>query len=208
MKNIIVFQQVWRWNQQTCSCRERVCASEEGTNSLYLCETINKTMYSILAVSCSNSSTLAHPFLSRMLMLPIWTRWNLKPRLMLSRMRSTSSGPSTRQYVIFIFSLTVSRSSVLMCSLTTTHFICRNSVSCRARSRTPLLLWRWTTAATWTWMPLWLMSVLSMMKLLTATGPMLSYGTKRRCVRIRPQRHPVSYIPTCRIWPNNLSFLQ
>lgn len=36
---------------------------------------------------------------------------------MLSRMRSTSSGPSTRLYVIFNFSLTICPSSVLMCTL-------------------------------------------------------------------------------------------
>lgn len=34
LKRYFAFQQVWRWNQQTCSCRERLCAPEEGVNTL------------------------------------------------------------------------------------------------------------------------------------------------------------------------------
>lgn len=44
------------------------------------------------------------------------------------------------------------------------------------------------------------------MTLLTATGPRLRHGTKRRCVKIRPQLFPASYITTCRICPNKVSF--
>lgn len=57
---------------------------------------------------------------------------------------------------------------------------CRSSVSCRARSRTPLLLLRWTTAVTLTWMPLWLKCVLSMRTLLIAARLRQKPGTSRR----------------------------
>lgn len=127
-------------------------------------------------------------------MLPTWTRWNWKPRLMLSRMRSTSSGPSMRLYVfvkfhrrwVWAYDLSQGKTNYLNHNYSI-HFICRNFVSCRARSRTPLLLWRWITAAAWTWTPSWLKFVLSMKKLPTATGPRLSNGTNRRCGRNRPQ---------------------
>lgn len=56
----------------------------------------------------------------------------------------------------------------------------RRSVSFSLRSRTPQWWWRWTTAGSWTWMPLWLRSVLSMRTLPVAAVLKLKHGTSLR----------------------------
>lgn len=94
----LVFQQVWRWNQQTCSCREWVCAPEEGVNTSRWCFIFFFQSRHFMP------PVLTHNFVSRMLMLPTWTRWSWRPKPMLFRMRSTSSGLSMKLYVIFIVS--------------------------------------------------------------------------------------------------------
>ena len=56
----------------------------------------------------------------------------------------------------------------------------RKSLSCRARSRTHLLWWRWTTVAFLTWMPSSLKCAPSMKTSPTAAEPRLSHGTRPR----------------------------
>lgn len=80
--------------------------------------------------------------------------------------------------------------SELLCN---NHWICRSSVSCRARSRTPLSLWRWTTAVTWTWTLLWLKCVLSMRTLLPAARLRQRLGTNRRWVKSKAEVYPMTY---------------
>lgn len=58
--------------------------------------------------------------------------------------------------------------------------LCRKSKNCRVRSRTHLLLWRWTTAVTLTWTPLSPKSGPSMKTLPTAAERRLSPGTRLR----------------------------
>merc|ERR1719348_2608082 len=82
----------------------------------------------------------------------------LEAKCVLFRMRSTSSGPSTRL----------------------------SFVSCSPRSRTPPSSWRWTTAVTSTWILLWLKCVLSMRTSPTVAKLRQRPGTNRSMRRCSP----------------------
>lgn len=68
-------------------------------------------------------------------------------------------------------------------------------MSCSPRLRTPLSLWRWTTAVTSTWTLLSLKCALSMRTSPTAARLMQSPGTNRRSVKA-----PVPFTFTCSLY--------